>query len=148
MKIILLTDIKGVGKKGDIISAADGYARNYLLPRNLGVAADKQNIEKLNSEKWKETKTKEEIISQARALAQKIEALDVIIYIRVGVGGKIFGSVTSKEIALAIAEHKLSIDKKKIILHEPIKSIGSTFVKVKLHPDVTANLKVTVKSDK
>ena len=145
MKVILTADVKSLGKKGEIVDVSDGYARNMLLPKKLGVEANAKNINDLKLQKANEDKVAKEILEQARALAADI-AEKSIVSIKVGEGGKTFGSVSSKEIAEAAkAQINLELDKKKIQLPSPIRTLGVTMVPIKLHPKVTAELKVHVK---
>ena len=137
MKIILLQDEKKLGKKGDIIEASEGYARNYILPKKIGVEASSKN---LNDEK-----VAQENLDAAKALATELETKQVVVKIKAGEGGRTFGSVSSKEIATACKEqHGIEIDKKKIQLPESLKNFGSYEVTVKLHPQVAAKLTVKV----
>ena len=146
MKVILLEDVKSLGKKGEIVDVSDGYARNMLLPKKLGVEANSKNINDLKLQKANEDKVAKEILEQAKALAAEIAEKSVTVSIKVGEGGKTFGSVSSKEIAEAAkAQINLELDKKKIQLSSPIRTLGVTMVPVKLHPKVTAELKVHVK---
>ena len=146
MKVILTADVKSLGKKGEIVDVSDGYARNMLLPKKLGVEANSKNINDLKLQKANEDKVAEEILEQAKALAAEIAEKSVTVSIKVGEGGKTFGSVSSKEIAEAAkAQIDLELDKKKIQLSSPIRTLGVTMVPVKLHPKVTAELKVHVK---
>lgn len=146
MKVILTADVKSLGKKGEIINVSDGYARNMLLPKKLGVEANSKNINDLKLQKANEDKVAKEILEQAKALAAEIAEKSVTVSIKVGEGGKTFGSVSSKEIAEAAkAQINLELDKKKIQLSSPIRTLGVTMVPVKLHPKVTAELKVHVK---
>ena len=145
MKIILLQDEKKLGKKGEIIEASEGYARNYILPKKIGVEATSKNLNDLKLHKANEEKIAQENLDGAKALAAELETKQVVVKIKAGEGGKTFGSVSSKEIATACKEqHNIEIDKKKIQLPEQIKSIGAYEVPVKLHSQVTANLKVKV----
>ena len=146
MKVILTADVKSLGKKGEIVDVSDGYARNMLLPKKLGVEANAKNINDLKLQKANEDKVAKEILEQAKALAAEIAEKSVTVSIKVGEGGKTFGSVSSKEIAEAAkAQINLELDKKKIQLSSPIRTLGVTMVPVKLHPKVTAELKVHVK---
>ena len=146
MKVILTADVKSLGKKGEIVDVSDGYARNMLLPKKLGVEAHSKNINDLKLQKATEDKVAKEILEQAKALAAEIAEKSVTVSIKVGEGGKTFGSVSSKEIAEAAkAQIDLELDKKKIQLSSPIRTLGVTMVPVKLHPKVTAELKVHVK---
>ena len=145
MKVILLEDVKSLGKKGQIVNVSDGYARNLILPKKLGLEATPKNLNDLKLQKAKEAKIAAEQLAEAKELAAKIEAAAVTVSIRSGEGGRTFGSVSTKEIAKAAAEQlKLEIDKKKMVLQEPIKSLGTFEVPVKLHKDVTATLRVKV----
>lgn len=145
MKVILMEDVKKLGKKGEIIEVNDGYARNFILPKKLGVEATPKNLNDLKLKKANEAKVAAEQLAEARELAAKIDEMSVTVSIKAGEGGKTFGSVSTKEIAKAAAEQlKLDIDKKKMVLPEPIKSLGSFEVPVKLHKDVTAKLRVKV----
>lgn len=145
MDVILLEDIKGLGKKGDLASVSDGHARNYLLPRKLAAPATKSNMNEMEArQKSQATKEKREL-EAAEALGRDITGKEITIPVKAGEGGKLFGSVTNKEIAQALEEqHGFTIDRKKILVSEPIKSIGETSVDVKLHPKVTARLTVRV----
>ena len=145
MKVILKADIKGVGKKDEVINASDGYARNYLLPRNLAVEANSENMSKLKAKQesnaFKKSKEKEAAIE----LAQKLERILLKVQVRTGENGKIFGGVSSKEIAENLnKDYKYVVDKKKIDLKEPIKELGTRTVDIKLYECVIAHLKVDV----
>ena len=145
MKIILLQDEKKLGKKGDIIEASEGYARNYILPKKIGVEATPKNMNDLKLQKANESKIAQEQLDAAKALAEVLETKQVTVKIKAGEGGKAFGSVSSKEIAAAYKEqHNLDIDKKKIQLSESLKNFGTYEVSVKLHPQVTGKLTVKV----
>ena len=146
MEIILLTDVPKLGKKGDVIKASDGYARNFILPKKLGVEANKKNMAELKQQQAHEAKLAAEALAEAKALAEDIAKKTVELSLKVGEGGKTFGSISTKEIAEAAkAQHGLSLDKKKIALADPIRAIGNFEVGVKLHPQVQATLKVHVK---
>lgn len=145
MKIILLQDEKKLGKKGDIIEASEGYARNYILPKKIGVEATSKNMNDLKLQKANEEKKAQELLDAAKAQAADLESRQVIVKIKAGEGGRTFGSVSTKEIAAACKEqHNIEIDKKKIQLPESLKSFGAYEVAVKLHPQVTAKLNVKV----
>lgn len=145
MKIILLQDEKKLGKKGDIIEASEGYARNYILPKKIGVEATPKNMNDLKLQKANESKIAQEQLDAAKALAEVLQTKQVTVKIKAGEGGKAFGSVSSKEIAAAYKEqHNLDVDKKKIQLPESLKNFGTYQVNVKLHPQVTAVLTVKV----
>ena len=145
MEVVLLEDVKALGKKGQLVKVNDGYARNFILPKKLGVEATPKNLNDLKLKKANEAKVAAEQLAEARELAAKIDEMSVTVSIKAGEGGKTFGSVSTKEIAKAAAEQlKLDIDKKKMVLPEPIKSLGSFEVPVKLHKDETAKLRVKV----
>ncbi|MDO4616463.1 MAG: 50S ribosomal protein L9 [Lachnospiraceae bacterium] len=146
MKVILLEDVKSLGKKGTIVNVSDGYARNMLLPKKLGVEATPKNLNDLKLQKKHEEKVAQEILDAAKELAVKVEQGEVLVSIKTGEGGRVFGSVSAKEIAEAAKEQlSLDLDKKKIQLDGPIRELGVREVPVKLHPQVTAKLKVKVK---
>ena len=146
MKIILLQDEKKLGKKGDIIEASEGYARNYILPKKIGVEATPRNMNDLKLHKANDEKLALERLQEAKALAAELETRQIVVKMKAGEGGKAFGSVSSKEIAEAAkAQINLELDKKKIQLPSPIRTLGVTMVPIKLHPKVTAELKVHVK---
>lgn len=146
MKIILLQDVKKLGKKGDIIEANDGYARNYLIPKKLGAEASGKNINDLKLQKKNDEKIAAEKLADAKALAEKLSGISIDAPIKVGENGKTFGSVSSKEISELLEKQKnIKVDKKKISVKEPIKTLGTYVVQVKLHPEVVADLKVNVK---
>jgi large subunit ribosomal protein L9 len=145
MKIILLKDEKKLGKKGDIIEASDGYARNYILPQKIGVEATPKNMNDLKLQKANHAKVEQEKLDAAKALAEKLSSIQVVVKIKAGEGGKTFGSVSGKEIAAACKEqHDIELDKKKLVLTESLKNFGSYEVAVKLHPQVTGKLTVKV----
>lgn len=146
MKIILLQDVKSLGKKGEIVNVSDGYARNMILPKKLGLEATPKNLNDLKLQQKNAEKVAQENLEAARAFAKNLEDKEVVLYLKTGEGGKIFGSVSTKEIAEAVkAQLSLEIDKKKLVLPNPIKVLGVTQVPVKLHPKVTGTLKVFVK---
>ncbi len=145
MKIILLEDVKALGKKGEIVDVSDGYARNCIIPKKLGVEANAKNRNDLKLQKANADKVAKEQLEAARELAGVLETKEVTLKMKSGEGGKAFGSVSSKEIAQAAKEQcGLELDKKKIQLPEPIKALGVYEVGVKLHPKVTGQLKVKV----
>lgn len=145
MKVILLEDVKALGKKGDIVNVSDGYARNAILPKKLGVEATGKNLNDLKLQNQHADKVAAENLENAKVLAKEIEQKKVVIKIKSGEGGKIFGSVSTKEIAQAAKEQTgLDLDKKKMQLAEPIKALGTYEVPVKLHPQVTTKLSVQV----
>lgn len=145
MKIILLEDVKSLGKKGQVVNVSDGYARNFILPKKLGLEANDKNMNELKLQKAHAEKLAQEKYEEAKALAARLEAGQVVLRIKTGEGGRLFGSVSTKEIAAEVnAQLGLSVDKKKMQLSEPIKSLGTHLVPVKVHPKVTAELKVKV----
>ena len=145
MKVILLEDVKSLGKKGQIVNVSDGYARNFVLPKKLGLEATSKNLNDLKLQKANEEKVAQQILDEAKELAKKVEAVKVEVKIKVGEGGRTFGSVSTKEIAVAVKEQMgYDIDKKKIQLKDAIKTLGTHVVPVKLHQKVTAELKVIV----
>lgn len=145
MKIILLQDVKALGKKGQTVDVSDGYARNFILPKKLGVEANAENMNNLKLQKAHDDKVAKEQLEAAKELAGKIETLKVEVSIKSGKDGRTFGSISSKEIATELkAQHGIEIDKKKIVLDEPIKCVGTSIVSVRLHRDVTAKLNVHV----
>lgn len=146
MKVILLEDVKSLGKKGEIVNVNDGYARNFILPKKLGLEANGKNLNDLKLKKANDEKVAQEQLEEAQALGKKIEAGKVELAIKVGEGGRTFGSVSTKEIAVAVKEQMgLDVDKKKVQLKDAIKTLGTHTVPVKLHQKVTAELKVVVK---
>ncbi|MDD3613224.1 MAG: 50S ribosomal protein L9 [Eubacteriales bacterium] len=145
MKVILTKDVKGQGKKGDVVNVSDGYARNYLFPNKLAIEASNKNLNEVKAKKAADARRKEEELEQAKLLAKKISDVEVLVRAKSGDQGKLFGSITSKDIAdAALKQHKLKIDRKKIVLTEPIKSLGSFSLEVKVYPDVSASLNVKV----
>lgn len=149
MKVILLEDVKSLGKKDEIVNVSDGYARNYVLPKKLGVEATPKNLNELKLKKAHEDKVAAEILAQAQALADKMKDESVTLSLKVGEGGKTFGSISSKEIAEAMkSQLGHNIEKKKIVLKEPIKSVGTHIIDIKLHTKVTAKMSVKVTEGK
>lgn len=145
MKVILLEDVKSLGKKGQVVEIADGYARNAILPKKLGVEATSKNMNDLKLQKANEAKVAKEQLEAAQAFAKEMENDKVVLSIKAGEGGRAFGSVSSKEIAQAYKDQcGKEIDKKKLQIKEPIKSFGTFEVPVKLHPKVTGVLRVQV----
>ena len=146
MKVILLEDVKSLGKKGQIVNVSDGYARNMILPKKLGVEATSKNLNDLKLRKANEEKVAQENLDVAKAFAEELSTKEVILTLKVGEGGRTFGSVSSKEISEAAKKQlNLEIDKKKLQLENPIRNLGVTNVPVRLHPKVTGSLKVWVK---
>lgn len=146
MKVILLEDVKALGKKGQVVNVSDGYARNLLLPKKLGVEATGKNMNDLKLQKAHEDKVAQENLDAAKAFAEELKDKQVTVGIKVGEGGRTFGSISAKEIAEAAkAQLGYELDKKKLQLSAPIKELGTTMVPIKLHPKVTGELKVVVK---
>ncbi|GMB09779.1 LSU ribosomal protein L9P [Thermolongibacillus altinsuensis] len=149
MKVIFLKDVKGKGKKGEIKNVADGYAHNFLFKQGLAVEATPANLKALEAQKNKQKREAEEELAKAKQLKEKIDTLTVELFAKAGEGGRLFGSITSKQIAEALqTQHDIKIDKRKIELEDAIRSLGYTNVPIKLHPEVTATLKVHVKEQK
>lgn len=145
MKVILLEDVKSLGKKGELVEVNDGYARNFILAKKLGVEATARNMNDLKLKKAHEDKLAAQRLEEAKAFAEELKKVQVTLKIKAGEGGKLFGSISSKEIAQAAKEQQgLDIDKKKLVLSNPIKAVGMTVVPIKLHPQVTGELKVVV----
>lgn len=145
MKVILLEDVKTLGKKGEIVDINEGYARNFVIKKNLGIEATPKNLNDLKLKKANDDKLAAQKLEEAKELKKVVEELQVVCKMKVGKDGRSFGSVSSKEIAAeAKAQHKLELDKKKISLDEPIKALGCYKVSVKLHPQVSAELTVKV----
>ena len=149
MKVILLQDVKSLGKKGEIVNVNDGYARNFILPKKLGLEANGKNMNDLKLQKNNEAKVAKEHLEAAKELAKQLEAGKVEVAIKVGEGGKVFGSASNKEIAAEVKKQLgLEIDKKKVQLKDALKTLGTHKVPVKLHPEVTAEVTVEVKEEK
>jgi large subunit ribosomal protein L9 len=145
MEVILLEDVKNVGKKGEVVKVNDGYARNVIIKKKLGLEATSKNLNDLKLRKANDDKIAAENLEAAKELAKKIEASKIRLAIKMGSGGKSFGSVSSKEIAEEVKKQlDLDVDKKKVLLKEPIKTAGEYDVNIKLHTQVTATLKVIV----
>jgi large subunit ribosomal protein L9 len=149
MKVILLEDVKSLGKKGDLVNVNDGHARNYIIPKKLGMEATPKNLNDYKLKKAHEAKVAAQELADAKKLADELDKVSVTVAIKVGEGGRAFGSVSSKEIAEAIkSQLGYDIDKKKIVLKDSIKALGEFSVKIKLHPQVQAELKVKVEGAK
>ena len=148
MKVILLEDVKALGKKGTIVNVSDGYARNMILPKKLGVEATPKNLNDLKLQKANAEKVAQENYEAAQAFAKELETKEIILTLKVGEGGRTFGSISGKEISEAAKKQlNLEIDKKKLQLPSPIRNLGVTNVPVRLHPKVTGSLKVWVKEE-
>jgi large subunit ribosomal protein L9 len=149
MKVIFLKDVKGKGKKGEVKNVADGYAQNFLFKQGLAVEATPANLKALEAQKNKQKREAEEELARAKQLKEQLEQLTVELSAKAGEGGRLFGSITSKQIAEALqSQHNIKIDKRKIELNDAIRSLGYTNVPIKLHPEVTATLKVHVSEQK
>lgn len=145
MQIVLLEDVKSLGKKGQIVKVNEGYARNFILPKKLGVEATPKNLNDLKLKKANQEKIAAQQLAEAKELGEKLEKASITLSIKAGDNGKAFGSVSGKEISKAIQDQlNLDIDKKKLVLPEPLKTFGTHEVPVKLHRDVTAKLSVKV----
>ena len=145
MKVILLEDVKALGKKGQIVNVSDGYARNMILPKKLGLEATPKNLNDLKLQKANEEKVAKEVYEAAQAFAKDLETKEIILTLKTGEGGRTFGSVSTKEISAAVKEQLgLDIDKKKMSLNIPIKSFGTFDVAINLHAKVTGSLRVKV----
>lgn len=148
MKVILLQDVKTLGKKDQIVDVNDGYARNFILPKKLGIEATPANLNSLKLQKANEAKIAAENLANAKAYAEELSKLTVVVGMKAGEGGKAFGSVSSKEIVEAAKkQHNVELDKKKVVLPEAIKGFGTYEVTVKLHPEVQAKIKVKVEEN-
>lgn len=148
MKVILLEDVKTLGKKGQIVDVSDGYARNCILPKKLGVEATNANLNDLKLQKAREAKLAQEQLEAAQALKAQFEGMTFVTSIKTGEGGKVFGSVSTKEICKAAKDqYNVELDKKKIMLDEPIRHAGFAEVPIKLHPQVVATLKIQIKEE-
>ncbi len=145
MKVILLKDVKGTGVKGDVVNISDGYARNFLFPKGLAIEATKANLDELKNKERAQQKRIEQEKQEARELAKKISEITLVIKAKSGENGKLFGSVTNKEIAQELKkQHNITIDRKKIVLNEPIKQLGQMELEVKLYPEISGKLTVKV----
>ena len=143
MKVILLKDVKGMGKEGDLVNSKDGYARNYLMPRNIAIEGTPENLRKWEDAKKEEAAKKNRELDDAKALKDKLEKLLVQVKAKGGSGGRLFGSITSQDIAAALKEqYSVEVDKRKIEMKDNIKNTGLAVVDVKLYPEVSAKLKV------
>jgi len=146
MKVILLKDVKGTGKKGEMKEVSDGYARNFLFPKKMAVAADSTAVKELKEKNKSEEFKAQQEFDNAVLLGKEMEKVSIDIYTKAGEGGRLFGSITSKDIAEQLKKQKdIDVDKRKIVLEEPIRVLGSTKVEIKIHPKVTTNIRVDVK---
>lgn len=145
MKVVLLQDVKDLGKKEDIVNVSDGYARNFLFPRKWAVEATSGKLNEIADKKNAEKVRKNKELQAAKELADKLNKVEVTIKTKAGENGKLFGSITSKDIADAIkAQHKYEVDKKKLVLSDPIKTAGSYQVEIKVYPEVSAKVSVKI----
>ena len=145
MKILLLEDVKKLGKKGEIIEVSDGYAKNYILPKKLGKEATKQVMNEWTQKKGSEANRKEQERLEAIATMQKLEKLTVVMRGKAGDGGRLFGSITSKDIAEALKEqHGVELDRRRINMKDPIRTVGNHSIEVKLHQEAAGRLAVSV----
>ena len=148
MQVVLLQDVKTLGKAGDVVKANDGYARNFLIPKKMAVEANAANLAKLKQQKAYEAKVAAEELAAARALSDSISGKTIQMKVKAGEGGKLFGAIASKELAQEVEKQLgVAVDKKKIVLPDPIKTLGEHPVSVKLHKDVTAAIKVNVTAE-
>lgn len=144
MKVIFLQDVKGKGKKGEIKNVAEGYARNYLIPNKLAVEATKGNLSTLDAQKKSEQKKAAEELEKAKKFKEELEKTTIEIKAKAGEGGRLFGAISTKQIGDILAKQKKKVDKRKIMLDEPIRALGVTNVAIKIHPEVVATVKVHV----
>lgn len=145
MKIILLKDVKGLGKEGEIVNAKDGYARNFLFPKNLAIEATPKNLKKLEEKKAMDKKREKEEREEALLLKKKLESLKLELKSKAGEGGRLFGSITSMDISNELKKsHNIDIDRRKIELKENIKTLGTTIVDIRVYPEIVAKLNVNI----
>lgn len=145
MKVILLEDVKSVGKKGELVNASDGYAKNFLFPKKLAVEATKSNLNDFELKQRAEEKRKKEELEQAQNIAKELENKTVTVKVKTGENGKLFGSVTNKEVAEEIVKQTgMEIDKKKVSIGDPIKMVGERTAMIKLHPKVSAEITIKI----
>lgn len=145
MKLILQQEVKKLGKKGDIIEVSEGYARNFLLPQKLAIPATNSNVNVVKQQKAAEERKQQRVLDEAKVMAAQMAKIEVTVSVKTGEGGKLFGSVTSKDIADAIqAQHNIEIDKRKIELKDAIKSLGTYPVTIKIHPEVNTQIQVHI----
>jgi len=148
MKVILKEDVKGTGKKGEMVNVKDGYARNFLFPKGLAVEATTENVNIMKARKEAENAKKEREMAKARELAEKLKGITVVIKAKAGENGKLFGSITSKDISDKLkSDYKIDIDKKKFNMPEPIRALGTCEVEVKLYPEISAKLNIKVEQE-
>jgi large subunit ribosomal protein L9 len=148
MKVVFLKDVKGQGKKGEIKEVSEGYAQNFLIAKGLASPATQGTVKQLDNQKKAEQRKKDQEKADAEALAVKLGEMTVQIKAKAGEGGRLFGAITNKQIAEVLDKQKITIDKRKLVLEDPIRTLGVTKVPVKLHPEVTASLNVQVVEEK
>jgi large subunit ribosomal protein L9 len=144
MKVILQEDVKSLGKMGDVVNVADGYARNYLIPKKLGVEANVKNVKALEHEKKKIDEKARKVMGEAQGLAERLSSLTLTLSAKAGEEERLFGSITSMDIAEALKKEGFEVEKKKILLDEPIKRLGPHTVGIKIHPEVTTKVQINV----
>jgi len=145
MKVVLLQDVKDLGKKGQLVNASDGYARNFLFPRKLAVEATEGKLKEIEDKKNSEKNKKEKELKAAKELAGKLSKTEITFKTKAGENGKLFGSITGKDVADAIkVQQKIEIDKKKVVLHDAIKALGTYQVEIKVYPEVSAKINIKV----
>lgn len=145
MKVILLADVKGVGKKDQVVNASDGYVNNFLFPKKLAIEATKENLKRLENRQTRDAEDKAAALQEAQALGEQIKGVNVALQGKAGEGGKLFGAITNKEVAAQLAKQTgLAIDRRKISLTRDIKAVGTFAADVKLHPKVTVRMDITV----
>ena len=145
MQVVLLQDVAKLGKKGDVVNVTEGYARNFLYPRNLASAASEGKLKEISNQKQAQAAKKKQEEEKAKALAEKLKELTVVLKAKVGEGGRLFGAMSNKDIADGLkAQHGYEIDKKKIVLKDPIKTLGTYDITIKIHPVAQAQIKVEV----
>lgn len=147
MKVILKENVSSLGKAGQVVKVSDGYGRNFLIPKGLAIEASDKNIKVLDQEKKSVEKKAERQKEQAQQMQEQLQGMECVVYRKEGDQGKLFGSVMAKDIEKALAEQNVSVDKKNIVINEPIKSIGTYPVKIKIYPGMTAEITVIVKGE-
>ncbi|MCF8565682.1 50S ribosomal protein L9 [Alicyclobacillus tolerans] len=147
MQVILLADVKGQGKKGELKNVSEGYARNFLFPRKLAVEANEGNMQQMKAQQQAKAKKEQQELADAKQLAEHLEKTRVSLQAHSGEGGKLFGAITSKHIADAFAKLGYDVDKRKILLTDPIKTLGGHQIQIRLHPEVTATVTVFVEAE-
>jgi large subunit ribosomal protein L9 len=148
MKVVFLQDVKGQGKKGEIKEVSEGYAHNFLIAKGLASAATKGTVNQLDNQKKAEQRKKDQEKADAEALGAKLAEMTIQIKAKAGEGGRLFGAITNKQVAEALEKQSIKIDKRKLVLEDPIRTLGVTKIPVKLHPQVTASLNVQVMEEK